>query len=457
MSKGQGQGQGDPNAPFVIPVILVVILIAGWMVMREKLYYYAGKMAWFMTKPLDGIGDYAQYRQSIVTQIMNPPDFGLFVTWANSGFRIFGFVMAGICFYSAYKAWFHPYLKMRGQLSVDALMQFQAQVHDPIAPILHLSKTLNQNLDERYHEAYHPHEVVQKFNLANPDGTLNRERAENYFLGQLGTRVYRPGIDNGEIVFADRMNSWEKAIFAMLAPLAIHIKDGLPEYKKLRRALNRSACNDDNMPDLSLANEQYQKYRAHPLLNNLFYTHHFSTTYLFQLYQLAKRAGGFSTADWVGWLRPHATGLYMCLNCSGRSVAFTEAAGPFAQWKYEVKCKNEGKGEDEGFMPILPMVIGAVDALAEEYAFWLQADQGVTEETLWGKMQNRADGTSPDAELFRRYVTDILHVQPPPLAADEETMFDAEQAQARRAAEDIQISRAMSGARTAFPADAPPL
>lgn len=441
--------QDRPNSPdpldwVAIPVGIVILLVILWLMKGESLYYGAGKMAYYMLWPFQFISGVQEFRLSITSDIVRPPSPEKVFLWTSAAWYVPSAILGIVCARLAWNAHKHPIKKMKGKLSVDALMRFQAQVHSPIAPIVPIAKDLHKNLDPRFHEAYHPHEVVEKYELALPDGTLDREKAENYFLSQLGSRVYRPALDDPNMIFADRLNDYEKTIFAMLAPLAIKVKEGLGDYQKLCDALNYSAVNATQTPNLTLANELYLEYRANPKLNNLFKTHHFSVTYLMQLYMLAKRAGKISTAHWVGWLRPNANALYAALNTAGRKTPFTESAGAYAQWMFELECQKKKR------MPIQPCVIGAVDALKEEWEFWKTADQRVTEETLWGKMHT--DQSQLDQDLFRRYVTDILapRMSSPPSAGND-LPFDVQESAARKQREDAEIASLMAGIKQEFP------
>jgi hypothetical protein len=443
--KGGNDNSVDPAAFIVIPLGLLVLMGVFWMMNKHGLYYGAGKMAYYMLWPFSFIPGVDAYRSGVVTSILTEaPDAGLTASWANAAWRAPALLLGLLCLKMAYNGFNHPIKRMKGKLSVDALLRHQASIHSPIAPIVPIAKDMHKNLDPRFHEPFHPHEVVANEGFLNPDlKTLDREKMENYFIRQLGTRVYRPGLDSPDIVFADRLNDYEKAIFAMLAPLAIKIKDGLPEYNKLCDALNYSAVNSTQTPDLRLANELYQAYRTHPKLNNLFRRHHFSTTYLMQLYILAKRAGKIATSHWVGWLRPNANSLYAALNCAGRETPFTEAAGAFNHWRFEIKC---GK---ENMMPVLPVVVGAMVGLQDEWDFWRDADQRETEETLWGKMDGK-EGS--DHDLFRRYVSEVLTAKQGfvPQAGDD-NIFDQNESAARRLQEEKDLSAMMSGVSQSLP------
>lgn len=448
MARNAQTPNADVSGIYVIPLLILGLFIVLWMVMGQGLFYGSGKMAYYMLWPFDPIDAVHAYRLQIIHDIVQPPSPGKFFEWTSNAWRVPAALLACIAFRLAWSASQHPIGKqkggLRGRLSVDALMRFQASIHSAIAPIVPIAKTLHKNDDPRFHEPWHPHEVVEKFGLAKENGDLDHEKAEHYLLSQLGTRVYRPGIDKSDTIFADRLNDWEKAVFAMLAPAAVHGKEGLAEFRELLDKLNYSAVNATQTPDLRLANEQYQKYRAHPLLNNLWRSHHFSVTYLMQVYKLCKRAGKVTTAEFVGWLRPNANGLYAALNSVGRQrTAFAECAGAHEHWEHEQKCQRLNR------ISVLPVVVASLKSLEDEYNFWRTANAGETPETLWGRMT--PEQSRLDTDLFREHVVDLLGVGRQVPAPGADTEFDAGEAIARREFEDSQMTKLMAGSKAAFP------
>jgi len=448
MARNAQTPNSDVSGIYVIPLMIVGLFIVLWLVMGKGLFYGSGKMAYNMLWPFDLIEAVHAYRLQIISDVVQPPSPEKFFEWTSNAWRVPSAILACIAFRMAWTASKHPIGKekggLRGRLSVDALLRYQAQIHSAIAPIVPIAKSLHKNEDPRFHEPWHPHEVVEKFGLAKENGDLDHEKAEHYLLSQLGTRVYRPGIDKSDTIFADRLNDWEKAVFAMLAPAAVHGKEGLAEFRELLDKLNYSAVNETQTPDLRLANEQYQKYRAHPLLNNLWRSHHFSVTYLMQVYKLCKRAGKVTTAEFVGWLRPNANGLYAALNSVGRQrTAFAECAGAHEHWEHEQKCQRLNR------ISILPVVVASLKSLEDEYNFWRSANPGETPETLWGRMT--PEQSRLDTDLFRAHVVDLLHVGHQAPAAGADTEFDAAETIARRAFEDAQMTQLMAGSKAAFP------
>lgn len=449
MARSSQTPNADVSGIFVIPLLIIGLFVICWFAMGNGLFYGSAKMAYYMLWPFDMFDAVHAYRMEIIRDVVQPPSAGKFFEWTSNAWRFPSLLLACLAFRFAWTAAKHPISKetggLRGRLTVDALLRHQATIHSPIAPIVPIAKQLYKNEDPRFHPPYHPHEVVEQFGLANENGDLDMEKAERYLLAQLGTRVYRPGIDPSDMVFADRLNDWEKTVFALLAPAAVHGKEGLGEYRELLDKLNYSAVNATQTPDLRLANEQYQKYRAHPLLNNLWRSHHFSVTYLMQVYKLCKRAGKVTTADFVGWLRPNANPLYAALNSVGRQrTAFAECAGAHEHWEHEQKCQRLNR------IPILPVVVASLKSLQDEYNFWRSANPGETPETLWGRMTE--EQSKLDGELFRQHVVDLLNPgnrnAPPP---GPETEFDASEAAARRDFENEQMAKLMSGAKGAFP------
>jgi hypothetical protein len=449
MARNAQTPNADVSGIIVIPLLFIGMFVIFWFAKGPSLFYGSAKMAYYMLWPFDMIGSVHGYRMQIIKDVVLPPSPGKFFEWTSNAWRVPSALVACLAFRLGWAAYKHPIGKekggLRGRLSVDALLRYQARIHSAIAPIVPIAKDLHKNEDPRFHPPWHPHEVVEKFGLAKENGELDHEKAEHYLLSQLGTRVYRPGIDKSDTIFADRLNDWEKAVFAMLAPAAVHGKEGLAEFRELLDKLNYSAVNATQTPDLRLANEQYQKYRAHPLLNNLWRSHHFSVTYLMQMYKLCKRAGKVTTAEFVGWLRPNANGLYAALNSVGRQrTAFAECAGAHEHWEHEQKCQRLNR------ISILPVVVASLKSLEDEYNFWRTANAGETPETLWGRMT--PEQSRLDTDLFREHVVDLLgvgrQIAPPP---GEDTEFDAAESVARREAENAQMTKMMAGAKAAFP------
>lgn len=452
MARGQQPASSDVSGIIVVPLGIVALFVIAWMMWGSALYFGSAKMAYYMLAPLDFVAAIHEYRLSIIRDVVQPPSAGKFYEWTSNAWRIPGLLLAVMALRLAYIAAKHPIGKekggLRGRLSVDALLRYQAQIHSAIAPIVPIAKEMHKNEDPRFHPPWHPHEVVEKFGLAKRDGDLDHEKAEKYLLSQLGSRIYRPGLDKSDTIFADKLNDWEKACFALLAPPAIKGKAGLAEYWDLVNKLNYSAVNATQTPDLRLANEQYQKYRDDPHLNNLWRHHHFSTTYLMQVYKLSKRAGKVTTADFLGWLRPNANTLYAALNSVGRQrTAFAECAGAHEHWEHEQKAQRLNR------VSILPVVVASLKDLEDEYNFWRTSNAGETVESLWGRMT--PEQSMLDTDIFRQHVVDMLVPKtPPPPGQDSE--FDMEQATARREFEDAEIAKIMAGSKAAFPTEEEP-
>lgn len=526
MADDRKQG-GDAAAVIVIPCIVGFMLFGLWVVNRAGLYYGSAKMAYYMLAPGDVLAWIHEYRLSIVRDVLHKPDPFQVIAWVNAAWRAPAILFAVLCIWLAKKRWSHPIVKLKGTLSVDALLHYQAMVHSPIAPIVPIARDMHKNLDPRWHESYRAFEAIEKFGLHMPGPgqvevpepeeqadendeaelwaappqqaereeqakptvhypPLVREKVEAYFLKQLGRRIYFPGVSiqpraiakadtfspaeiflfgrvapflervtagradwmfkkrlgsrqfkpaagqAGGTFYPDYLNPYEKAIFALFAPLAIKGAKGLPEYFDLRDRLNRSAVNKAQKPTLSLANDLFQEYRANPKINALFERHHFSVTYLMQFFVLAKRAGRVTTADFLGWLRPNEHNLFVALETVGRKVAFTESGGSYCHWMFEKHCYRRKR------TPILPCVTPAVLSLEDEWRAHHESAHRETEETIWGRMRNGANGMSADEDLFARYVRDVMYAgsgnESPPIAVGEESIFDKEEGGARLAA-----------------------
>jgi hypothetical protein len=173
--------------------------------------------------------------------------------------------------------------------------------------------------------------------------------------------------------FTDRFTPQAKVIYALLCAYAFGGAEGKSDYRKLSDALNRSCVGHPNgLPNLSLAQAMYSKYRNNGSAKKLFSVHHWENTYLFQLFLIAKRNGKATHTDFI-WLKPQDRILFYTLNTVGRKTPPVEAAAAFAMNDFEQQCAK---------LELLPLrmnkllnrleasicVVAAVDAFTDEFA-----------------------------------------------------------------------------------------
>src|SRR5688572_14194832 len=130
MAKQSQPNDVDTSAFIVVPIMILVLLAIFWMVAGPTLYYGAAKMAYWMLWPLDMIRGVHEYRMQIAVDVVQPPTVGLTLEWTGNAWRLPSLIVGLVAFNLARKAWMHPIGRetggLRGKLSVDALMRYQA-------------------------------------------------------------------------------------------------------------------------------------------------------------------------------------------------------------------------------------------------------------------------------------------------------------------------------------------
>ncbi|MDM7322423.1 MAG: hypothetical protein P3W87_003885, partial [Gammaproteobacteria bacterium] len=141
-----------------------------------------------------------------------------------------------------------------------------------------------------------------------------------------------------EICFPDRFSSAGKVIYALLAAYAFGGREGKQDFEKAAAQINQSCAGQKNgLPNLTVAQWIYDKYRQNPQAKKLFAIHHWEYTYLYALFKIAKKNGKVTHTSFI-WLKPQDRILFYVLNTVGRATPHTEAAAAFAQYDFEVQC-----------------------------------------------------------------------------------------------------------------------
>jgi len=157
-------------------------------------------------------------------------------------------------------------------------------------------------------------------------------------LGYLAVDIVQDASRAKDICFADRFSSTGKVIYALLAAYAFGGRDGKKDYEKASAQLNQSCAGQKNgLPNLTVAQWLYNKYRNQEQARKLFAIHHWEYTYLFALFKIAKRQGKITHTNFI-WLKPQDRILFYALNTVGRATPHAEAATVFAQYDFEAQC-----------------------------------------------------------------------------------------------------------------------
>lgn len=337
------------------------------------------------------------------------------------------------------------------------------------APILHLTKDLAKNKDPKWRRQTFPHEVLLGTKVNGKplvvDNVAQEDRIEEYFRGiemkreggrlvprtiegrlvssMLGRQIVDLVSDRGrgDVVFADRMSSPGKVLFALLTAYAFGGEEGKEDYGKARDQLNNSCRGaPSGLPNLKVAQWIFDKYRTNAQARKVLAVHHWEITILWALLVHAKKQGKAGHWEFL-WLKPLARIMFYSLNTVGRLTPHTESAAAFSQYIYERRVARRRRlpllaRPDGGYVHVI-YVKKAVKGLMAEWAKWLD---GADEEGDWWMREDvwhalsKIDLGAPPL--------------PPPEALVGDTPFDmAMRADAKRSAEEE--SRGMEAALAA--------
>jgi len=196
-------------------------------------------------------------------------------------------------------------------------------------------------------------------------------------LGYLAVDVVHDSRQSNDICFADRFSSTGKVIYALLAAYAFGGRDGKQDYDKAASQLNLSCAGQKNgLPNLTVAQWLYNKYRNQEKARKLFAVHHWEYTYLFALFKLAKKNGKITHTSFI-WLKPQDRIMFYALNTVGRATPHPEAGAVFSQFDFETQCAKLKRFplmmNDAGKFEPSIVVKTSVEALQLEYKRYMEA------------------------------------------------------------------------------------
>lgn len=250
--------------------------------------------------------------------------------------------------------------------SPERLLKILSRKFSGIVPVMHLGAKLVANELPKWRPQVWPEEVLMnekvngkplltdnKVNLeqlrlylqGNPRLIKGTNRLHSRMLGiQLVSIKHDRELTKGgmKIVYPDRMSPTGKVMYALLVSHAFGGKEGKQDYERAMNELNYS-CTDhpEGLPNLSVAQWIFDKYRTHSKAGNLFAVHHWEYTYLYALFFMAKRQGKVTHRQWL-WLKPQDRILFYVLNTVLRKVPHTESAAVWCQFDFERKAAKEG-------------------------------------------------------------------------------------------------------------------
>lgn len=369
----------------------------------------------------------------------------------------------------------------------DQLMRELSYIFTGTAPILHIRKDLAKHTDPFWARQRFPEEVLLQDSIGGkrlvtgsrndpqslrihldrvqawmdgfdevitegPDGKVSKMRRPNgapaigrhangrwvsRTLGVLAVRLADPGDraqfrrmpkDSG-FSFADRFTPTGKVMFAMLCAHAFGLEQGIKDAHLARDQLNNSCRGTAHgLPNLTVAQWLYDKYRTNDLAHKLFAVHQWEHTYLYELFIQAKRNGKMPDSEFR-WLKPTDRVMWYVLNTVGRFTPHTDSAAAFSQHAYERGWARRKRWplrmvSDDKFEPSV-MTNCAVEALELEFTRYRDGEDENDNE--WWKDNHQWLSSNPNL------AANLAPAAMPPAGAAAEmanTAFDAMQAQA---------------------------
>lgn len=418
----------DKNNESLMEVILMfsiafmVLFFLIWFLASAKIVYWTSGILkgigsiWFLIDPQK----WAQIQEAYDVYRRFPHEIGFanYFMFASSNWQPWAFMLAawliGVAVWRIAAPMFGKATSLKRTLAPMVLAREISRTFPAIIPVLHLGPDLTADKLPLWRRQTFPEDVWQQ---AKVDGqplvkeertqdeagatvkrqVLDRGLVERFFrgdtkndkpivrngrrwssmLGYLAVDVTQDAKRSNDICFADRFSSTGKVIYALLTAYAFGGRDGKKDYEKAAAQLNQSCAGQKNgLPNLTVAQWLYDKYRNQEQARQLFAIHHWEYTYLFGLFKLAKRNGKITHTNFI-WLKPQDRILFYALNTVGRATPHTEAASAFAQYDFEVQCAKLKRfpltqSESGKFEPSIA-VGPAVEGLQMEYKRYLEA------------------------------------------------------------------------------------
>lgn len=171
--------------------------------------------------------------------------------------------------------------------------------------------------------AFPPLQFARQYGLLNGK-VLDEKRAEKLFASQLGKLWAGP----------DRLNKYNKALFATFAAQVCRDKDGADAAQ---RELVVSIT--QNKPNFTVSDKLFELYKNDPRVVRICNRHAYQYTVLMALFQEGKVIGIFPPNHFL-WLRPLNRKMWLTINCILRRTYFAEVAGIYAHYLAERVAKH---------------------------------------------------------------------------------------------------------------------
>lgn len=409
-TKGKPHSEKDETLVEVVGgvgISIAILIALIWFLGSHKIVYYSTPLLWLLSTPIYFFDSeqWARLNEAYVYYRTKPGEIKLhhYMAYANACLKPLALLVSSLS--AVYVA--SLFMGKNAQSIKRSLKPMEAAIEisktfPAIIPVLHLGPKLIKNELPLWRRQTFPEEVWSQ-QLVNrrpmvEKGVLNLDRVAMYFRGgeaadgpqklrsgrrwssMLGYQIVdliKDRSNASTIVFPDRFSPQGKVIYALLCAHAFGGRDGKTDYRKAAEQLNRSCSGQkDGVPNLTVAQWLYDKYRQHEMAAKLFTVHHWEYSFLFALFFKAKLTGKATHTDFI-WLKPLDRILFYALNTVGRSTPPVEAAAVFSQFDYEIKVAKANR------LPLVQRADGtlvhhiavgtAVEGLQNEYQRYLMA------------------------------------------------------------------------------------
>ena len=462
MSSGQGDGKdsaGKVIGVVVIGVILIAILV--WIAMGKSIVMLSTPWLYKASAVWDFFGTTGEATRLELFRaggifIARGGDVSAEVYFQYLQLAIRPYTIIFGAFWIIFGAWviISPASAPNRRFNSDLLLQELSKTFTATIPIHHLRSNLVADKDPLWARQTWPEEVFERFRgergarmLVNRG--LNEVTAREYFWGikpqrhdgrldsrMLGRQVVDILEDSKDqkrleaICFPDRMSDIGRVVFAILAARSFGGKEGILDAKKAMDQLNRSCAGAAHgLPNISVAEWLYEKYRKNDKARRLFQVHHWEYTYLYALFFKAKEPGKVTVNDFL-WLKPANRVMFYALENCCRFVPCMESAAVFNHHAFELGLARLGRlpyKEVGGKLVSVIFCDNAVDGLRAYTDHWVAGgddprDPWLDSEEIW----NKATNFHVDAEQRLKVAYSLL----PP--SGEMSPFDLQQMEERK-------------------------
>lgn len=407
MASSKRPSNGDKKEGLLEAVIglgLTVLVLGGfvWFVASHKIVYYFTPFLRWMGAPWAFFNKerWAAINEGYVFFRNSPRQvpLGNFVEFTNACLKPLSLIVClTIAGYLVYRLLFKKSGgSLRRQLAPMEVAHEIAKTFPAVVPVLHLGPDLVKDRLPLWRRQTFPEDIWMKEKVLGKGlvnhGKLVTERVSTYFRGgevkdgphqkrsgrrwsrMLGFLVVDLPVDVGhheKICFADRFSPAGKVLFALLCAHAFGGREGKNDYRKAAAQINRTSAGQKNgIPNLTVAQWLYTKYRMNSDARKLFQVHHWEYTYLMSLFMKAKRNGKATHTDFI-WLKPMDRIMFYVLNTVGRATPHAESSGAFSQFDFELKAAKFGRlplrFRPDGVLEATIAVYTAVEGLDLEF------------------------------------------------------------------------------------------